>query len=214
MRQGGQGGPGGEDLAASLLTVNLRQHSRDLMIAGRPGNKMKFSGKPHQDFESIMATFDRVANQPGITDEMRCLELRHWLEGSPLIILTQYDKINDGSVAYQKIRSHLDRTYGRKVFTAREMLEELLSGAKLKDPIEIEEFILRMEKTYVDAVATHRDATFSTNDTFNEILRKNSPLSMVINGPKTRQRPITNTWPIDQNHTVLPSHSLLSSVEA
>ena len=170
-----QGGPGGEDLAASLLTVNLRQHSRDLMIAGRPGNKMKFSGKPHQDFESIMATFDRVANQPGITDEMRCLELRHWLEGSPLIILTQYDKINDGSIAYQKIRSHLDRTYGRKVFTAREMLEELLSGAKLKDPVEIEEFILRMEKTYVDAVATHRDATFSTNDTFNEILRKKLP---------------------------------------
>ena len=171
----GSGSLGGQDLAASLLTVNLRQHGRDLMIAGRPGNKSKFSGKPHQDFESVMATFDRVTNLPGITDEMRCLELRHWLEGSPLIILTQYDKISDGSVAYQRIRSHLDRTYGRKVFTAREMLEELLVGVKLKDPTEIEEFILRMEKTYVDAVMTHRDATFSTNDTFNEILRKKLP---------------------------------------
>ena len=167
--------PGDVDIATSLLTVNLRQHSRELMIAGRPPKNAKFSGKSTQDFESHMATFDRVTNLEGITDEMRCLELRHWLEGSPLIILTQYDKIKEGNIAYQKIRNHLERVYGRKVFTAREMLDDLLQGSKLKDPIAIEEFILQMEKTYVDAVATHRDATFSTNDTFNAILRCKLP---------------------------------------
>ena len=167
--------PGDVDIATSLLTVNLRQHSRDLMIAGRPPKNAKFSGKSTQDFESHMATFDRVTNLEGITDEMRCLELRHWLEGSPLIILTQYDKIKEGDIAYQKIRNHLEKVYGRKVFTAREMLDDLLQGSRLKDPIAIEEFILQMEKTYVDAVATHRDATFSTNDTFNAILRCKLP---------------------------------------
>ena len=164
-----------EDIATSLLTVNLRQHSRELMIAGRPPKNAKFSGKSTQDFESTMATFDRVTNLEGITDEMRCLELRHWLEGSPLIILTQYDKIKEGDIAYLKIRNHLEKVYGRKVFTAREMLDEILQGVRLKEPLAIEEFILQMEKTYVDAVATHRDATFSTNDTFNAILRCKLP---------------------------------------
>ena len=126
-------GGGDSDLAASLLTVSLRTHSRELMMMGRPEKEKKFSGKPGEDFESVMATFDRVTNLPGITDDMRCLELGHWLSGNPLIILTQYDKIKEADVAYREIRSHLDRIYGRKVFTAKEMTADLTKGNRLKD---------------------------------------------------------------------------------
>ena len=173
-------GGGDSDLAASLLTVSLRTHSRELMMMGRPDKEKRFSGKPGEDFESVMATFDRVTNLPGITDDMRCLELGHWLSGNPLIILTQYDKIKEADVAYREIRTHLDRIYGRKVFTAKEMTADLTKGNRLKDPEDIEEFLLKLEKIYVDAVATHRDATFSTNDTYSEILQKKLPNFYVL----------------------------------
>ena len=173
-------GGGDSDLAASLLTVNLRTHSRELMMMGRPEKEKRFSGKPGEDFESVMATFDRVTSLPGITDDLRCLELGHWLSGNPLIILTQYDKVREADVAYGQIRAHLERIYGRKVFTAKEMTSDLTKGNKLKDPEEIEEFLLRLEKIYVDAVATSRDATFSTNDTYTELLQKKLPHFYII----------------------------------
>ena len=60
------------------------------------------------------------------------------------------------------------------------MTADLTKGNRLKDPEDIEEFLLKLEKIYVDAVATHRDATFSTNDTYSEILQKKLPNSYVL----------------------------------
>ena len=92
-------------------------------------------------------------------------------------MVCQYDCEADPAEALSKAKLHLKKEFGRKIFTARQMLEELLSGPQLtfKDSDGIQEFIVKLERTYNVATKIKKEQTFNTQETFNEVLRKKLP---------------------------------------
>ena len=165
------------DVATSLLTVNLMSHSHDLMVQGRPPKEKKFSGSGSLDFETFWNQFQTVTKLEGITDQMRFMELKHWVSGMAGIVVSQYENESDHTEALKKVKLHLQKEFGRKLSTARQLLDDLLSGPKLNptDATGIQAFIIKLECVYKRAVETNRATTFSTQETYHEILRKKLP---------------------------------------
>ena len=103
--------------------------------------------------------------------------MAYWVTGAADLVYRQYESEEDPSTALSQTIDHLKKEFGRKRHTAREMLDELLKGPPLKesDTAQIQTFVLRLEQVYKRAVDTKREATFSTHETFNEILRRKLP---------------------------------------
>ena len=175
----GVGNPGllQGDVATSLLTVNLRAHSRDLMVQGRPRPEKRFSGGNAQDLESFMTQFEKVTNLEGVTDQMKFSELQHWTSGPASLVVSQYENEQDSTEALTKAKAHLKKEFGRKLATARQMLEQLLVGPKYKesDTAGIQIFILKLNQVHKRAMETKREKSFSTKETFDDILCKKLP---------------------------------------
>ena len=174
------GGPPGlyqGDIARSLLTVNLMSHARDMITQSRPPAQKRFSGGTAQDFEAFITQFEKAMKVDGVTDHMRFLELKHWVTGSASLVVTQYENEQDSTEALKRAKDHLRREFGRKLFTARQMLDELLSGPKLneKDNESVQAFLLKLSQVHKRAIETNREATFSTRETFDDIIRKKLP---------------------------------------
>ena len=100
------------DVATSLLTVNIRGLSRDLMIQGRPTKDKRFSGQKSQDYESFINQFELTTNLEGITDMMKYLELKHWTSGTAYLVVCQYDCEADPAEALSKAKLHLKKEFG------------------------------------------------------------------------------------------------------
>ena len=167
----------GADVATSLLRVNLSSHARDLVIQGRPPREKRFSGEDSIDLESTLNQFELATASEGVTDQMRYLELKHWVSGTAGLIVSAYDNERDPSEALRKAKRHLKAEFGRKVYTARQMLENLLIGGKLErsDSASIRVLIIKLEQVYLRAVETKRESSFSTAETYNEVLRRKLP---------------------------------------
>ena len=163
-----------KSLQAALLKIQIQNQARDLMIQSRPPEEHKFSGKKHEDLESMLAAFDHATQSDGITDEMKFLELRHYCAGNASLVVDHYRNERNPTTALRKVREDLYRQFGRTLSTAREMLDELLSGEKIdhNDPYKTTEFILQLQNCYQRAVETNREASFSTPETYQEIIRK------------------------------------------
>ena len=127
--------------------------------------------------ETFLKQFERASNHEGITDTMKYQEMKHWVAGSAALIYHQYESETDPSQALKKTIAHLEKEFGRQRHTAREMLDELLRGPPLKesDTSQTQAFILKLEQVYKRALDTKREVTFSTNETYSEILRKKLP---------------------------------------
>ena len=188
----------GGDIAASLLTVNLRAHSRELMMQGRPPKDRRFSGTDSRDFETFWTQFETITNLEGITDQMRVYELPYWTTGLAAMVVSQYEGEKDCTVALKKIKTHLRKEFGQRHFTARQMLDENLSGPKLlqNDVTGIQAFILKLEQTYRRAVDTKRDASFNTQETYNEVLRRKLPF--FVDKWATKMRDNQEKWTGDE----------------
>ena len=147
------------------------------MIQGRPPKENRFSGDDSQDFESFMTQFEAVTKLDGVTDQMVFSELKFWTHGNAKIAVTQYDNEKDPSEALRKAKAHLRREYGQRVLTARQMLDGLLTGGKLdqKDTESIRGLVLKLEQVHRRAVETDRERTFSTRETYRDILSKKLP---------------------------------------
>ena len=165
------------DVARSLLTVNLMAHAHDLVVQSRPPAQKRFSGGNAQDFETFVNQFNKATKVEGVTDQMRFLELKHWVSGPASLVVTQYENEQNSTEALAKAIAHLKREFGRKLFTARQMLDELLAGPKLNenDNDAIQVFILKLSQVHKRAVETKREATFSTRETFDDIIRRKLP---------------------------------------
>ena len=165
------------DVARSLLTVNLMAHAHDLVVQSRPPAQKRFSGGNAQDFETFVNQFNKSTKVEGVTDQMRFLELKHWVNGPASLVVAQYENEPNSTEALAKAIAHLKREFGRKLFTARQMLDELLAGPKLNenDNDAIQVFILKLSQVHKRAVETKREATFSTRETFDDIIRKKLP---------------------------------------
>ena len=174
---GGQPGLLQGDVARSLLTVNLMSHARDMIVQSRPPAQKRFSGGTAQDFETFMTQFEKAMKVDGVTDQMRFCELKYWVTGSASLVVTQYENEQDSTEALKRAKDHLRREFGRKLFTARQMLDELLSGPKLNenDNEAVQAFLLKLSQVHKRAIETKREATFSTRETFDDIIRKKLP---------------------------------------
>ena len=165
------------DVATSLLTVNLRAHSRDLMVQNRPLAQKRFAGGSAQDLESFMTQFNKATNQEGVTDEMKFQELKFWTTGAAGLVVAQYETEEDSTEALTKVKAHLYQEFGRKLVTAGQMLDNLLTGEKFKesDTDNIQVFLLKLSQTHKRAIETHRESTFSTRETYDKILTRKLP---------------------------------------
>ena len=148
-------------------------------MQSRPIKEKRFTGRS-QDLEVFLKQFERATNHEGITATIKYQEMQHWVTGAAAIVYSQFESESDPSIALKKTISKLEKTFGRKRRTARQMLDELLKGPALKetDTNQIETFILKLEQVYQRALDTNREVTFSTNETFNEILRRKLPFYM------------------------------------
>ena len=113
--------PLGGDVATSLLNINLRGQSRDLAIQGRPPKDRRFSGQnKNQDFEAFVTQFEKATDLDGITDQIRYMELKHWVSGPAAIIVSQYESEKDSSLALKMAMERLAALFGRKLLSARQ----------------------------------------------------------------------------------------------
>ena len=163
-----------QNLQASLLTIQIQNQARDLMIQSRPPKEHRFGGKKNEDLDSMLAAFDSATNAVGITDQMKRLEYRHYCQGNAWLVVEGYSSEVCPSVALVKIREHLRMQFGRTQSTAREMLDDLLSGAKIdhKNPESTVQFLLKLNNCYKRAVETGRESSFATMETYEEIFKK------------------------------------------
>ena len=147
------------------------------MVQGRPIAQKRFAGGNAQDLESFMTQFEKVTDREGVTDDMKFIELKHWTTGSASIVVSQYENEKDSTEALTKAKAHLKKEFGRKLVTARQMLDELLTGPEFKkqDSSAIQVFLLRLSQVHKRAMETQREGTFSTRETFEEIIRKQLP---------------------------------------
>ena len=141
--------PAVPDVSSSILKVQLAALAQNLMTQNRPRKDKIFSGTDNSiDFESYMMDFDKVTNIEGATPEMISLELRHWFVGPAGIIVQKYSNEKDPMVTINKTKQHLKKEYGRRNYSARQMLDELLAGPPLnaKDHVAVQTFLCKLEK--------------------------------------------------------------------
>ena len=125
------------------------------MIQSRPPMDRRFSREDTQeDFEAFQNQFVQTTDLEGVTDKMRFGEMKFWTKGTALLIVSSYDRVKDPTEALQSAMAHLRREYARKIFTAKQMLEDLLSGPKInrEDSNAIRVFIVKLQNAYLKAI--------------------------------------------------------------
>ena len=165
------------DVNTRLLNAHLQSNARDLIIQRRPAKSDRFAGKA-QDFEAFFTQFEAVTDVDGVNDQIKYAELKHWTVGAANLAVGQFDTEKDSSKALKGAKAHLRKLFGRKLTTAKEMMDEVLSGAKLheNDFEAIDILILKIENTYRVACESNKEATFSTRETYRDILAKLPPM--------------------------------------
>ena len=122
---------------------------------------------------------------PGSTDAMRLAELSHWFIGNAALICDRFVSELDATKGLALALKALRKEFGRRVLTAKQMLQEILAGDKLseKDFTGLKTFALKLEKAYQIAIDTRRQGTFDLPETINDVLRLKLP-HLAINWAK------------------------------
>ena len=180
LEVGGDASGGSSDLhnLDKLLGVNAKSNARELLVARRPQSDRRFSGDvENQDFEAFVRRFDRYTNVEGVDDEMRLMEVQHYVTGTAAIIATSYEDVPDAKEALRLIKAHWRREFGKRVYTARQLLDGHLKGGPLKpeNATAIRTFICNLEAVYRQSSGSARALLFDSPDLMNEILRRRLP---------------------------------------
>ena len=159
-----------------LLDVQTQAHAFAMLMQRRP--KVKFSGENKKmDFESFIHRFETMTAVPGSTDVMRLAELSHWFTGNAALICDRFVSELDATKGLALALKALRKEFGRRVLTAKQMLQEILAGDRLseKDFTGLKTFALKLEKAYQIAIDTRRQGTFDLPETINDVLRLKLP---------------------------------------
>ena len=159
-----------------LLDVQTQSHAFAMLMQRRP--KVKFSGENKKmDFESFIHRFETMTAVPGSTDVMRLAELSHWFTGNAALICDRFVSELDATKGLALALKALRKEFGRRVLTAKQMLQEILAGDRLseKDFTGLKTFALKLEKAYQIAIDTRREGTFDLPETINDVLRLKLP---------------------------------------
>ena len=158
--------------ATALISIQTEAHAQSMLYQRRP--KYKYTGDNRKyDFESHMRQYEILTKVVGATDAMRLVELPHWFGGTAALIVDRFLADSDTKEALSNAIAALKREFGRKKRTAKEMLQELISGEKFteKEFSQIKNFIIQLERIHKVAVDTQRAVTFDTAEMYSEIIR-------------------------------------------
>ena len=167
--------PSGLDL---LFGVNAKTNARQLLVARRPQADKRFSGDTdNADYEAFIRRFDRNMKVEGADDEMILLEVTHYVKGTAEVIAASYEDIPDAKEALRLIKAHWRKEFGKRVHSARQLLETYLKGGPLKqeNASAIRTFICSLEAVYRQSKGTARAKLFDNNDLINEVIRRRVP---------------------------------------
>ena len=155
--------------------MSSRRLAREMMTSNRPPKEKRFSGNDRSiDFDAYMCKFERVTADEHITDQMKLMEMSHWFLGPAAEIISKYELEPDSSLALSKTKDQLRRYFGRQYRSASMMLEELLAGKKILEGEHqrLQQFVLSLQRIYMKAKQTGRDATFNNPDLIHLVLRR------------------------------------------
>ena len=164
------------DAATSLIEVQTRSHAFMMLTNRRP--RYRYSGDNQKlDFEAHMHNFETQTDVPGATDAMKLAELVFWFSGTASLIIDQHVSNSNATEGLQTAIRALKKEFGKKKRTAKQMLQELISGEKIpeKEHATVKTFALQLEKCYKIATETRRSATFDVPETINDIIRCKLP---------------------------------------
>ena len=171
-----QGAPTIDATSQSLVDIQLKSHAFSVLIQRRP--KYRYTGENKRvDFESFLHSFLTMTNVPGADDPMKLAELGHWFDGQAALVTERYLTEANATEALKSAVKALKSEFGKKKLTAKQMLQELLSGDKLleRDHHHVKTFLLRLEKTYKVAQETKRDQSFDLPEVINDVIRNKLP---------------------------------------
>ena len=159
-----------------LIEVQAQFNAYQMLQQRRP--KVKFSGDATKmDFEAHMRKFEVMTDVPGATDVMKLDELGHWFMGKADLVVGQFAASRDATRGLTEAKKALQEEFGRRRFTAKQLLDDLIVGDKYheKEHGAIQTFLLQLEKVYHLAIETNWAATFNTREIYEEILRIKLP---------------------------------------
>ena len=84
--------------------------------------------KDEMDLDSTINRYNLVVNQPGITDDLKKLELKHYFAGQAGKIVNLYVNLENPKEAISKTLKHLRKEFSRADESATKMLDEVLKG--------------------------------------------------------------------------------------
>ena len=175
---GGGGPPPPQDDLNRLCGINAKSNARQMLVARRPAADKRFSGdKPNEDYEAFIRRFERNVKLDGVDHEMILLEVTHYVTGTAEVIAASYDDVVDAADALRQIKKHWRREFGRRIHSARQLLDTHLKGGPIKpeNASEIRKFICNIEAVYRQSRGTGRAASFDNNDLITDILNARLP---------------------------------------
>ena len=159
-----------------LIEVQAQFNAYQMLQQRRP--KLKFSGDTTKmDFEAHMRKFEVMTDVPGATDVMKLDELGHWFMGKADLVVGRFATSKDATQGLTDAKKALHEEFGRRRFTAKQLLDDLIVGDKYheKEHGAIQTFLLQLEKVYHLAIETNWASTFNTREIYEEILRVKLP---------------------------------------
>ena len=108
---------------------------------------------------------------------MVLLEVTHYVTGTAEVIAASYDDVVNASDALAQIKRHWRREFGRRIHSARQLLDVHLKGGPIKpeNPNEIRKFICNIEAVYRQSKGTGWAASFDNNDLITDVLNARLP---------------------------------------
>ena len=163
-------------MLGKLLETQAQASAYAMLSHVRP--KDKFSGDTKRmDLEDFLCDFEASTAVPGATASMKLMELKHWFSGKAALVVKGFGRAEDAEQGLKEAKEALKQNFGLRRFTARQLLDDLIVGEKFaeREHDGIQTFIIKLEMVYRQAVETGRASTFSSQETYEEILRVKLP---------------------------------------
>ena len=165
-----------EDRQQKMLELQSGISASKFLANNRIDPADRFTGdedKDEMDLDSTINRYNLVVNQPGVTNDLKKLELKHYFAGQAGKIVNLYVNIENPQEAINKTLKHLRKEFSRVHESATKMLDKVLKGKPIdKDDADgLTKLRIDLATHYQRACETNRAATFNTTETIEKIIQ-------------------------------------------
>ena len=165
-----------EDRQQKMLELQSGISASKFLANNRIDPADRFTGdedKDEMDLDSTINRYNLVVNQPGVTDDLKKLELKHYFAGQAGKIVNLYVNIENPQEAINKTLKHLRKEFSRVDESATKMLDKVLKGKPIdkEDAEGLTKLRIDLATHYQRACETNRAATFNTTETIEKIIQ-------------------------------------------